>query len=241
MDEGRRSSGAIVVAIRPGPALLLGVRALALAVGIGGALISSPLVPTSSHTLAAGIVAISVLAALAHLSGRTTIGWLLDVGVAFAITAGQGMGSAFALAVSLPLLAPAINRRHTHLLVAVMAIALGMTAGLALRGADLTARDVNLAAALLLGPLAIALLLAGAPTRQARLSVREEDLELARLLSAGMTYARVAEALNVSEETVKVRVARLYRRVGASNRREMIAMIGHGLAEDNPSLATWRD
>jgi len=50
-----------------------------------------------------------------------------------------------------------------------------------------------------------------------------DDKHLLLLLATGATYAEVAEELGFSVETIKVRVARLYRRLGAANRTEALA------------------
>lgn len=55
------------------------------------------------------------------------------------------------------------------------------------------------------------------------LTLPPEDWELLARLATGATYAEIADQLTVSVETVKVRVSRLYRRIGARNRTEALA------------------
>lgn len=62
-------------------------------------------------------------------------------------------------------------------------------------------------------------------SRQWKSELSADDLELVDLLRTGATYAQIAESISLSMETVKVRVARLYRRLGARNRTEAIAVV----------------
>lgn len=67
------------------------------------------------------------------------------------------------------------------------------------------------------------------------LPLTDDDVELLSLLATGMTQASIAEELHLSAETVKARVARLYRRLGARNRVEAIAagqVVHHGDREE---------
>lgn len=57
-----------------------------------------------------------------------------------------------------------------------------------------------------------------------RLFLTDDDLDLLDHLATGQTHAAIAEQLDVSLETIKVRVARLYRRLGARNRTEAVAL-----------------
>lgn len=51
-----------------------------------------------------------------------------------------------------------------------------------------------------------------------------EDWELLASLETGATYAEIAEAIDVSVETAKVRISRLYRHLGARNRTEALRL-----------------
>ena len=65
-----------------------------------------------------------------------------------------------------------------------------------------------------------------------RLTARE--LEVLRLVAEGRTNGRVAEALNVSEQTVKFHLCNIYRKLGVGNRTEatrhahLYALVGQG-------------
>lgn len=52
--------------------------------------------------------------------------------------------------------------------------------------------------------------------------VTEADRNLLSQLEAGLTYAQIAERSGVSLKTTTVRIARLYRHLGASNKQEAI-------------------
>jgi DNA-binding NarL/FixJ family response regulator len=54
-----------------------------------------------------------------------------------------------------------------------------------------------------------------------RLTARE--LDVLRLVAAGRTNGRVAEALGVSEQTVKFHLCNIYRKLGVGNRTEATA------------------
>jgi len=53
-----------------------------------------------------------------------------------------------------------------------------------------------------------------------------EDLELLRLIAAGLESTEIAERLHVSERTAKQRVGVLLRRIGVSNRLQAAALAG---------------
>ncbi len=57
------------------------------------------------------------------------------------------------------------------------------------------------------------------------LDMSKDDLAVAAELVAGRTYKEIGDALDMSPETVKVAVARVYRRLGARNREEAVALI----------------
>ena len=63
----------------------------------------------------------------------------------------------------------------------------------------------------------------------------DDDRGLLEHLASGRTYSQIAEMMDVSVETVKVRVARLYRRLGARNRIEAVDMgIGRSRSGRSP-------
>jgi DNA-binding CsgD family transcriptional regulator len=91
---------------------------------------------------------------------------------------------------------------------------------------------------------ALVLAVAGAAARHGRraptLEIQNDDLEIATELVQGRTYKEIGESLDMSPETVKVAVARLYRRLGARSRAEAVQLIhdfglldrGSGAARD---------
>lgn len=75
----------------------------------------------------------------------------------------------------------------------------------------------------------LVLAVAGAAARHGRgvpnLDIHEDDLAVATELVRGRTYREIGTALDMSPETVKVAVARLYRRLGARSRGEAVQLI----------------
>lgn len=57
------------------------------------------------------------------------------------------------------------------------------------------------------------------------LALGDEDRAVASRLATGRTYKEIGDELDMSPETVKVAVARLYRRIGARNRDEAVRLI----------------
>jgi len=57
------------------------------------------------------------------------------------------------------------------------------------------------------------------------LELEDDDRAIAAGLVAGRTYKEMGDELGMSPETVKVAVARVYRRVGARNRDEAVRVI----------------
>jgi DNA-binding CsgD family transcriptional regulator len=58
-----------------------------------------------------------------------------------------------------------------------------------------------------------------------RVEVRDDDRAIALELLRGRTYKEIADDLSLSPESVKVRVSRLYRRLGARDRQEALRLI----------------
>lgn len=67
-------------------------------------------------------------------------------------------------------------------------------------------------------------------------SLSGADQSLIEMLGSGLTYAQAAERLDVSTETVKVRIAKLYRRLGARNRQEALRLASR--MEGGPTRGT---
>jgi DNA-binding CsgD family transcriptional regulator len=76
---------------------------------------------------------------------------------------------------------------------------------------------------------ALVLAVASAAARHGRgapnLDIQEDDLAVATELVRGKTYREIGRALDMSPESVKVAVARLYRRLGARTRGEAVQLI----------------
>lgn len=62
----------------------------------------------------------------------------------------------------------------------------------------------------------------GNPQAQAALGISERELEVLRELAAGHSNKQIARNLDVSPNTVKTHVARLFEKLGASRRTEAI-------------------
>lgn len=58
-----------------------------------------------------------------------------------------------------------------------------------------------------------------------RIQVHDDDRAIALALVRGRTYKEIADDLGLSPESVKVRVSRLYRRLGARDRQEALRLI----------------
>ena len=58
-----------------------------------------------------------------------------------------------------------------------------------------------------------------------RMQMQDDDRQIALELLRGRTYKEIAYNLGVSPESVKVRVSRLYRRLGARDRQEALRLI----------------
>ncbi|MBL6614837.1 MAG: response regulator transcription factor [Alphaproteobacteria bacterium] len=63
----------------------------------------------------------------------------------------------------------------------------------------------------------------GNPQAQATLGISERELEVLRELAAGRSNKEIALRLNVSPNTVKTHVARLFEKLGAKRRTDAIA------------------
>jgi DNA-binding CsgD family transcriptional regulator len=91
----------------------------------------------------------------------------------------------------------------------------------------------------------LVLAVAGATARHGHraptLEIQDDDLEVATELVQGRTYREIGESLDMSPETVKVAVARLYRRLGARSRGEAVQLIHDFGLLDPGASSTARD
>jgi len=62
----------------------------------------------------------------------------------------------------------------------------------------------------------------GNPQAQATLGISERELEILRELAAGRSNKEIANRLNISPNTVKTHVARLFEKLGAKRRTDAI-------------------
>jgi len=70
-------------------------------------------------------------------------------------------------------------------------------------------------------------------------SLTARELEVLRLVCEGRTNGRVAEALSVSEQTVKFRLCNVYRKLGVGNRTEATRHAHlHALVDQQPAART---
>lgn len=88
-----------------------------------------------------------------------------------------------------------------------------------------TVRDVAL---LVILPVLVLATAAATHEAEARPPVRvaDDDRAIALELVRGRTYKEIADDLGISPESVKVRVSRLYRRLGVRDRQEALRVIG---------------
>lgn len=215
------------------------------------AYLAGPELPGAARLTAIGPVAMSVLIT-AITYWRPASRWLfvtlaadIGVGVGCVVLTG-GAESPFIFYLSAPLLRCAI---HSWLAPMIAGTAL-VLAGLGLSHvADADGRATlplaaNELVVLLAGPWLVFLVvrqLRESAERQTlaaagwRPVLDQDDLELIGLLRTGATYAAMAEDLGFSLETIKVRVSRLYRRIGAKNRTEALARAEElGIRSDPP-------
>lgn len=176
--------------------------------------------------LVAGVLATAVSAPRlgeARLLFRAAIVIELLAAIALIATTDAAF-SPFVLAAASPLVAAALSDRP--LLVALSAVVLVGVPYAALldpvRGIPVT---IHATAVVLAVPWLSLAALSGTepvrPRKQGR-ALSGDERTLLEQLAEGLTYAQIAEHHDVSVETVKVRVARLYRHLGASNRHEAV-------------------
>jgi DNA-binding CsgD family transcriptional regulator len=173
---------------------------------------------------------VSALALRAPPSRWVTAVLVVEVGVAaVAIWITGHHDSPLLIYLTAPVVHAAITR-NGRLVTGLVILAVALFVGLATVDPLLrlrpgaTIRDVAL---LLIWPVLV-LAVADAGARHARelnLEIHEDDLAVAKELVQGRTYKEIGDTLDKSPETVKVAVARLYRRLGARSRVEAVQLI----------------
>lgn len=216
-------------------AIALAYRWATLVVGLLIALLAESR-PGSERMVLLAPIALAALVSVVAIRS-TSPRWLIaalvaEVGVAaVAIWITGHYDSPLLLYLTAPVVHAAVIG-HARLVAALDVLAVGLFVGVVAVDPDLfafrpgaTIRDVSL---LVLLPLLV-VAVAAAANRRGRtapmLEILDEDVAIAAELAAGKTYKEIGEALNMSPETVKVAVARLYRRLGARNREEAVNLI----------------
>lgn len=216
------------------PMVLLGYRAAALLAALFGTLLAGIPLTTPSALGVIGTVAMTALLAVTYArpswSDRSLLLELVDL-VAAGLCVGLtgGLRSAFVLYMTAPVLAPAMRRQGTQLAVIMAAAAwiYGSAVMVDGRTADLGRIVGDLAMLILVPSLAFVLMASARPSdafAAAATMLEAGDLDLLGRLARGLTYKQIAEEAAVSPESVKVAVARLYRRLGARSRADAIAI-----------------
>jgi DNA-binding CsgD family transcriptional regulator len=215
--------------------VLLGYRAGALLAALFGTLLAGIPLTTPSALGVIGTVAMTALLAVVYTrpswSDRSLPLELVDL-VAAGLCVGLtgGLRSAFVLYMTAPVLAPAMRRQGVQLAVVMAAAAWIYGSAVAVDGrtADLGRIVGDLALLILVPSLVFVLVASAQPSSDAfapaATMLETGDVDLLGRLARGLTYKQIADEAALSPESVKVAVARLYRRLGARSRAEAIAI-----------------
>jgi DNA-binding NarL/FixJ family response regulator len=154
--------------------------------------------------------------------GRLMVLAGLELAAAIALIASNdGSAPAYALFAASPLLTIAVLGSYQHLAVFTVAAVVGVDAITFLHVGGGIFAALHASAVVIAIPWLVIFARQPPTTRNARL-LTDADGKLLDLLERGLTYAQIAESTGVSSETVKVRVARLYRRLGVGSRHEAV-------------------
>jgi len=174
---------------------------------------------------------VSTLALRSAASRWLNAALVVEVGVAaVAIWITGHYDSPLLLYLTAPLIHAAILR-NAWLVSALVILAVALFVGLVtvdplLRfRPGVTIRDVALLAMLPILVLGVASAIARHGRGLPNLEIQDDDLAVATELVQGRTYKEIGDTLDKSPETVKVAVARLYRRLGARSRGEAVQLI----------------
>jgi DNA-binding CsgD family transcriptional regulator len=215
--------------------IALAYRWATLIVGLLIALFAEESLQGSSRIALLGPVAaaamVSALALRSPSSRWVTAALVGEVAVAAVAIAITGLhDSPLRLYLTAPVVHAAIMR-SAWLVFGLLSVAVALFVGLVSVDPEsrfrpgATIRDIALFVML---PVLV-LTVAGAAARHGRgrpnLDIQTDDLAVAAELVRGKTYREIAMTLDMSPETVKVAVARLYRRLGARSRGEAVQLI----------------
>ncbi len=214
--------------------IALAYRWATLIVGLLIALFAESQPGPERVALLAPVVAAAMVSAVAVRSPSSrwvTVALVGEVGVAAIAIAITGLhDSPLRLYLTAPVVHAAIMRRAWLVSVLVI-VAVALFVGLVSADPEsrfrpgATIRDVALFVMLPVLVLAVASTAARHGRRVPNLDIQEDDLAVATELVRGKTYREIGKALDMSQETVKVAVARLYRRLGARTRAEAVQLI----------------
>ncbi len=226
--------------------VLVGYRWAVLVAALFGALLAStPMSPPSAAgALGATVLSVGFSVALVKPSA---LGWpvpllLTDLAVAgLCVALTGGAGSAFVLYMTAPLLIPALRLDGKSLALAIAVAVWLYGAALVVDGRlDAIGKAVDDIAMLILVPTlgygSLRIAADASPDDVTVPMLDEADAALLRRLARGLTYKQIAAETLLSVDSVKVSVARLYRRLGARTRAEAIARARElGLLDSGPA------
>lgn len=230
--------------------IALAYRWAALIVGLLIALFAESQPGSGRIALLAPVAAAAVVSALAVRSPSSrwvTAALIGEVGVAAVAIAITGLhDSPLRLYLTAPVVHAAIMRK-AWLVSGLVIVAVALFVGLVNADPEsrfrpgATIRDIALFVMLPVLVLAVASTAARHVRGVPNLDIHEDDLAVATELVRGRTYREIGKTLDISPETVKVAVARLYRRLGARSRAEAVQLIHEFGLLDRETRATAPD
>lgn len=214
--------------------IALAYRWATLIVGLLIALFAESSPGSERIALLAPVAAAAMVSALAVRSPSSrwvTTALVGEVGVAAVAIAITGLhDSPLRLYLTAPVVHAAIMR-NAWLVSGLVIVAVALFVGLVNADPEsrfrpgATIRDIALFVLLPVLVLAVASTAARHGRGVPNLDIQQDDLAVATELVRGRTYREIGKALDMSPETVKVAVARLYRRLGARSRGEAVQLI----------------
>jgi DNA-binding CsgD family transcriptional regulator len=208
------------------PTLLILYRWSILGSVLVVAVVSDALSGPARWVVLAPLAASSLMTLVVALGGYAPLLVLVEVvaGVLL-ISVSRGPESPFVAYLTVPIVHAALRGERSQLAVTVVAAVVGLVTATSIAGGIGEFDYAFVSEGMLLAALPTLVRLVArrqvaepGPDLLAALAV--DDRALLDQLATGLTYAEIAEGLDVSVETVKVRVARLYRRLGAKSRAE---------------------
>lgn len=213
------------------PALLIFYRWSILGSVLVVAVVSDALSGPARWVVLAPLAASSLMTLVVALGGYAPLLVLVEVvaGVLL-ISVSRGPESPFVAYLTVPLVHAALRGERSEVAVTVLAAVVGLVTATVFAGGIGQFDYALVSEGMLLASLATLVWLVARrplaePGRDPVAALAVDDRALLDHLAAGQTYAEIAERLDVSVETVKVRVARLYRRLGANSRAEATRLL----------------